>query len=114
MTSDMGSIAFSPQVLTHLDHAEGETADGKLLTLLTTYLQSQIRACEQEIGTYELKYRMTFAEFAEAWGRGTIADRWSHAVERDYMEWEGLEGERRRWLARLRALPRLDGELQSS
>lgn len=98
------TITFSPQVLTHLDHVEGETADSKLLTLLTTYLQSQIRACEQEIATYELKYRMTFAEFAEAWEQGAIADRWSYAVERDYMEWEGLEEERRRWLARLRAL----------
>jgi len=52
----------------------------------------------------ELKYRMTFAEFAEAWEQGAIAGRWSHAVERDYMEWEGLEEERRQWLARLRAL----------
>ncbi len=101
---DVDTIAFSPQVLAHLDHVEGETADSKLLTLLTTYLQSQIRACEQEIATYELKYRMTFAEFAEAWEQGVIADRWSYAVERDYMEWEGLEEERRRWLARLRAL----------
>jgi len=72
--------------------------------LLTTYLQSQIRACEQEIGIYELKYRMTFAEFAEAWEQGAIAGRWAHAVERDYMEWEGLEEERQQWLARLRAL----------
>ena len=108
------TTAFSPQVLTHLDHVEGETADSKLLTLLTTYLQSQIRACEQEIETYELKYRMTFAEFAEAWEQGAIADRWSHTVERDYMEWEGLEEERRSWLARLRALPRLNSESQSS
>ena len=100
------TIAFSPQVLTHLDHVEGETADGKLLTLLTTYLQSQIRACEQEIETYELRYRMTFTEFADAWEQEAIADRWSHAVERDYMEREGLEEERRRWLARLHALPR--------
>jgi len=100
------TITFSSQILTHLDHVEGETADGKLLTLLTAYLQSQIRACEQEIATYELKYRMTFAELAEAWEQGVIADRWSHAVERDYMEWEGLEEERQRWLARLRALPR--------
>jgi hypothetical protein len=98
------TIAFSPQVLSYLDHVEGETADGKLLTLLTTYLQSQIRACEQEIETYELKYRMTFAEFAEAWEQGAIAGRWAHAVERDYMEWEGLEEKRRQWLARPRAL----------
>jgi hypothetical protein len=46
--------------------------------LLTTYLQSQIRACDQEIETYELKYRMIFAEFVEAWEQGAIADRWSH------------------------------------
>jgi hypothetical protein len=71
---------------------------------LTTYLQSQIRACEREIETYELKYGMICAEFVEAWEQGAIADRRSHAVERDHMEWEGLEEERRQWLARLRAL----------
>jgi hypothetical protein len=47
---------------------------------------------------------MICAEFVEAWEQGAIADRRSHAVERDHMEWEGLEEERRQWLARLRAL----------
>jgi len=36
------------------------------LQLWNASLQSQIRAWDQEIETYALKYRMTFAEFVEA------------------------------------------------
>jgi hypothetical protein len=46
--------------------------------------------------SYELKYGMTFSEFAVAWEKNDIPDRWSHSVERDYMEWEGLEAERKK------------------
>ncbi len=91
----MDAMTLSSQTISLLDHVEGETADEKLLTLVAAYLRSQLRACEQEIETYELKYRMTFAEFAAAWEKGEIPDRWSHDVERDYMEWEGLEAEKR-------------------
>jgi hypothetical protein len=76
-----------------------------MLSLLETYLAVQIRACEREIGEYEVKYRSTFPEFAEAWQQGRIPNRCDHAVERDYMEWEGLIAEKQRWLERLRELP---------
>lgn len=85
---------------------EGRNNDDKLLRLLETYLTSQIRACEQEISEYEVKYRATFTEFARAWEQGEIPDRHSHTVERDYMEWEGLVAEKQNWLQRLRDLPR--------
>lgn len=64
--------------------------------------------CEAEISEYELKYQMTFDQFAQAWEDGTIADAHSHEVERDYMEWEGLEAEMRKWLTLLRTLVRPD------
>jgi hypothetical protein len=46
-----------------------------------------------------------FAEFARAWEQDEIPNKHSHAVERDYMEWEGLVAEKQRWLERLRRLP---------
>ena len=102
----MTAVALSPQIALHLKSIEGRTNDDKLLRLLETYLAAQIRACEQEISAYEVKYRATFAEFAQAWERGEIRDRHSHAIERDYMEWEGLVVEKQKWLERLRSLPR--------
>jgi hypothetical protein len=61
-------------------------------------LAGWLRECDREIGDFELKYRMTFAEFAEAWESDEIPDKWSHQVERDYMIWEGLEAEKRKLL----------------
>ncbi len=101
----MTTIALSPQVASHITSIEGHTNDDKLLRLLETYLASQIRACEPEIWSYEVKYRSTFAEFARAWEQDEIPNKHSHEVERDYMEWEGLVAEKQRWLERLRRLP---------
>jgi hypothetical protein len=102
----MATLSLNPKILSYLKPVEGQTPDDKLLLLLETYLTAQIRACEQEIGEYEVKYRSTFPEFAEAWQHGWIPNRYDHTVERDYMEWEGLVAEKQRWLERLRELPR--------
>lgn len=102
----MTTLALSPQIASHVKSIEGRTNDDKLLRLLETYLTSQIRACEQEISHYEVKYRSTFPEFAQAWQRDEISNKRSHEVERDYMEWEGLVAEKQGWLERLRRLPR--------
>jgi hypothetical protein len=101
----MATLTLNPQLLTHFGFVEGQTPEVKMLSLLETYLAVQIRACEREIGEYEVKYRSTFPEFAEAWQQGRIPNRYDHAVERDYMEWEGLLAEKQRWLERLRELP---------
>jgi hypothetical protein len=79
-----------------------------LLSLIALHFIAQLQECEEEIRQYELKYGMTFPEFAEAWERGEIPKRWSHPVERDYMEWEGLEAERKKWLSLLKNLPSTD------
>ncbi|MEK7312564.1 MAG: hypothetical protein AAB382_11365 [Chloroflexota bacterium] len=102
----MVALSVSPQVAEYLGFVRGETPDEKVLALLESYLTSQLKECEREIGEYEVKYRSTFAEFAEAWLKDAILDKHSHSIERDYMEWEGLEAEKRRWLELLKRLPR--------
>ncbi|MBC8264055.1 MAG: hypothetical protein H8E47_08040 [Anaerolineales bacterium] len=72
-------------------------AQSSKLKLVSADLGRQLRECEREIGDFELKYRMTFTEFAEAWESDEIPNKWSHQVERDYMIWEGLEAEKRKW-----------------
>ena len=72
-------------------------AQSSKLKLISADLGRRLRECEREIGDFELKYRMTFAEFAEAWEGDEIPNKWSHQVERDYMIWEGLEAEKRKW-----------------
>ena len=99
------TFAVSPELAEYLEHIRGQTSEEKVLALLENYLTSQLRDCEQEIGQYEVKYRSAFPEFAEAWARGVISGKHTHTVERDYMEWEGLEAEKRRWLELLRGLP---------
>jgi hypothetical protein len=97
---------ISPQVAEYLGHVEGGTFEEKLLALLESYVSSQLRDCEREIGNYEVKYRSTFAEFANAWAGNAVPEKHSHQVERDYMEWEGLEAEKKRWLNLLKLMPR--------
>ena len=71
-------------------------AQSSKLKLVSADLARRLRECECEIGDFELKYRMTFIELAEAWESNEIPNKWSHQVERDYMIWEGLEAEKRK------------------
>lgn len=102
----MVRLAVSPQVAEYLDQVAGGTSDEKVVALLEGYLSGQLKECEREIGGYEVKYRSTFGEFAAAWAEGRVPGKHSHLVERDYMEWEGLEAEKKRLLDLLKGLPR--------
>ncbi|MBX7234334.1 MAG: hypothetical protein K1X65_08115 [Caldilineales bacterium] len=102
----MNTYTLSPALLPHIEAVVGPTLDDKLMALLETYLTTQLRACEQEIGEYEVKYRTTFAEFAQAWEDDQTPAKYDHTVERDFMEWEGLLAEKQRWLQSLRKLPK--------
>jgi len=97
------SIPYNFEVT--FNHIEGQSPSDKLLALLETYLTTQIQACEREICRYEVKYRRTFDEFAQAWERGDIPGKHDHEIERDYMEWEGLVSEKQRWFEQLKCLP---------
>jgi hypothetical protein len=74
-------------------------AQSSKLKSVSADLAKRLWDCEHEIGDFELRYGMTFAEFAEVWEGDVIPNKWSHQVERDYMVWEGLEAEKRKWLA---------------
>ena len=101
----MITLAVQPKTMEVLARLRGETPDEKILALVESYLSSQIQTCEREIAEYEIKHRATFADFAEAWAQNQIQGKHTHAIERDYMEWEGLEAEKRQWLAMLKQLP---------
>jgi hypothetical protein len=100
----MPTLAVSRGVLDLIEYVEGETITDKLIGLISADLAGRLRECEREIDDFELKYRMTFAEFAGAWESDEIPDKWSHQVERDYMIWEGLEAEKRKWKGIVEAL----------
>ena len=100
----MPTLAISRDVLDLIEYVEGETTKDKLIGLVSADLARRLRECEREIGDFELKYRMTFAEFAEAWESNEIPNKWSHQVERDYMMWEGLGAEKRKWLSLLKRI----------
>jgi len=65
-------------------------------------LSFKLRECEEKIVEFEAKYGMTFEEFKESWNTKKITDKYSHRVERGYMEWEGLQMEKKRWLSTLK------------
>ena len=104
----MALLSLSSDVLTQIEAVEGRTLDAKLTALLEAYLAVQLRACEEEITAFEIKYRCAFADFAAAWEQNAFPNKYDHRLERDYMEWEGLEAERQGWLERLKQLPQRD------
>ncbi|MFQ5454743.1 MAG: hypothetical protein ACE5EA_00900 [Nitrospirota bacterium] len=58
----------------------------------------RLKECEERIFEFESKYGMDYESFQRAWEEGIIKDKRSHRVERDFMEWEGFESERKKWL----------------
>jgi len=53
---------------------------------------------------FEAKYGIQFEEFAAKWNADKIPNRYSHEIERDYMEWESLVDEHKILLLQLRKL----------
>lgn len=85
-----------------LNVVKGGKFDGKIFNLLETNVLMRLRECEERIFGFESRYGMDFESFSKTWKKGSITDKHSHAVERDYMEWEGFEAERKKWLRTLR------------
>lgn len=61
-------------------------------------LRMRLRECVEKIGGFEARYGRGFEQFAADWSSGRLANRSSHPVERDYMEWEALTIERQELL----------------
>ena len=88
------------------EYLEGESLDQKLLYLVVSDLKRRLQACSQRIVEFEAKYGMRFEAFVRAWQAEEIPNRYSHDVERDYMEWESLVDEYELLLSNLKKLRR--------
>lgn len=72
----------------------GESRPDVALSLaLQDLVRLKLHAARSKIGEYERKYGMTFGGFEESWKAGNIPDAHSHAVEKDYWEWEAAESD---------------------
>ncbi len=94
----MKTISLSEELFDKLKIVEGEKLDEKINNLLETNALMRLKECEDKIFEFESKYGMDFEGFKRAWKGGSIEDKRSHKVERDFMEWEGFESERKKWL----------------
>ena len=98
----MPPVNLSKDVKEVLDSMPGKKTEDKIINLIIDCLILKLRECEEKIVELEAKYGMTFEEFKESWNAEKVADKYSHRVERDYMEWEGFQMEKKRWLSTLR------------
>jgi len=94
----MKTISLSEKIFDKLTTVEGKETDEKILNLLETNALMRLKECEERIFEFESRYGMDFEGFKRAWEKGTLRDKHDHRVERDFMEWEGFESERRKWL----------------
>ncbi len=100
----MGTVEVPDSLKGILEYLEGETTDQKLVHLIINDLERRLQTCSQRIVKFEAKYGMRFEDFAQAWQAEQITDRYSHKVERDYMEWESLVDEYELLLSNLKKL----------
>jgi len=101
----MPAVMVSDKLLRVLeDFAPGADLEAKLENLTRESLEHQLRACNEALSRFEAKYGLTFADFARAWQEDKMANKYSHEVERDFMEWEAQHIEKEDLLAALRKL----------
>lgn len=102
----MAVIELSKDVIGLFDYIDGDSPTEKIINLMDADLTQKLHECEHEIYKFEVKYRMSFDEFKKSWEKGKIPNRYSHLVERDYMIWEGLEAEKKKWLSLMKRVGR--------
>ncbi len=100
--TSMKTINLSEKIIEKLQIIEGEEIPEKISHLLEKNALLNLKECEERIFGFEAKYGMDFHEFKTAWEENSIQDKHSHQVERTFIEWEGFESERRKWLNTLR------------
>ena len=68
------------------------TQETRLNLALTVAIKDLIRLRLKEVQeqrrAYEKQYQMDFDTFKKAWDKGTIPDKYTYEVERDYWLWE--------------------------
>jgi len=100
----MGMVHLAEDLLASLNLVKGNDIEEKVSRLIEAHILLQLKECEEALFRFESKYGMEFETFTPAWEAGEIRDKHSHEVERDFMEWEGFNMERRTLLKALRNL----------
>ena len=77
---------------------------GSIEAVTLDALRLRLRDIVDQLGIFEARYGRTFEQFATDWNAGRLADRFSHGIERDFMEWEALIMERQEILELIREL----------
>lgn len=98
----MKTISLSEKVYNKLKIVEGKELGEKIFHLLETNSIMRLKECEEQIFRFEAKYGLDYSGFKTAWEKGDIKHKHSHQRERDFMEWEGFESERKKWLKSLK------------
>lgn len=65
----------------------------------------RLKECVEQITQFEERYGMGFDSFKAAWESGSIANKHSYEVEKDFWEWEAAVTNRARLEATLEKLP---------
>ena len=108
----MKVVSLSDRVVRVLEEvAPGTSLEVKLENLTREALEHHLRICNEALTHLEAKYGMTFADFARVWKEGSIPNKYSHEVERDFMEWEARHLEKEDLLATVREFVQPEPEL---
>lgn len=100
----MEKISIAEDLLEGLDFVQGKNVQEKIFHLIVNNVLLRLKECEESLFQFESRYGMEFESFAGAWDKDEIPEKHSHGIERDYMEWEGFHGERRKLLSTLRTM----------
>ena len=100
----MEKISIAEDLLEGLDFVQGKNVQEKIFHLIVNNVLLRLKECEESLFQFESRYGMDFESFARAWDDDEIPEKHSHGIERDYMEWEGFHGERRKLLRTLRTM----------
>lgn len=77
---------------------------GSIEAVTLDALRMRLREVADHVGAFEARYGRTFEQFAADWNVGRVPNRFSHRIERDFMEWEALTMERQELLGLIREL----------
>ncbi len=77
---------------------------GSIEAVTLDALRMRLRSVVDQLGSFEARYGRNFEQFAADWDAGRVGDRFSHGIERAFMEWEALVIERQDLLGLIREL----------
>jgi hypothetical protein len=85
-------MAISASVLKALTEITGEPrAELAIREIMKDSIEHRIEKIENEIKALEKKHSMNFKEFEQKFQKEQIPNQYSYEIEKDYLEWEGLE-----------------------